>query len=201
MEGFEPRQAPQRVMSPGGMPVDIVPFGDIADENSNIRWPPSGEVEMDVTGFEEAHNSAIQVIVKENSEIQVPVASPPGLALLKLIAWSDRPADLRMKDAQDFAYILGSYEHVDSVTDRLYDVDGLMEGYNWELEAGCAHLLGLDTVAIAGEKTRAHIESVIARNFQDEQPNLLAEEMCMRLDEEYDDMLGRLKAFSNGFHS
>jgi len=64
--GFQERKSPQRVVSPTGMPVDIVPFGGIAGNNSNIRWPPSGDVEMDVAGFDEAHKSAIQVLLQQD---------------------------------------------------------------------------------------------------------------------------------------
>ena len=108
--GFKDGKSLQRVVSPAGMPVDIVPFGGIADKNSNIQWPPSGDVEMDVAGFQEAHQSAIQVLIQQDPPIQIPVASPQGLALLKIIAWDDRDHDLRAKDAKDLAYLLESYQ-------------------------------------------------------------------------------------------
>jgi len=121
------------------MPVDIVPFGAIADKNSNIQWPPSGEVEMDVAGFDEAHKSAIPVLIQQEPLIQIPVASPQGLALLKIIAWDDRDRDLRAKDAIDLAYLLESYQSVEQVVDRLYETDGLMERYDWDVDQGNVH--------------------------------------------------------------
>ncbi len=110
--GFAETQSPHRVVSPAGMPVDIVPFGGIADQNSNIQWPPSGDVEMDVAGFDDAHRSAIQVQIQQDPLIQIPVASPQALALLKIIAWDDRDQGLRPKDAKDLAYLLESYQDV-----------------------------------------------------------------------------------------
>jgi len=199
--GFTERRSPQRVVSPAGMPVDIVPFGGIADKNSNIQWPPSGDIEMDVAGFDEAHRSAIQVLIQQDPLIQIPVASPQGLALLKLIAWDDRDHDLRPKDAKDLAYLLESYQSVGEVTDRIYDIDGLMQRYDWDIDQGSAHLLGIDTLAIVGRDAKTKVSKILNANLQAEAPNYLVEEMSSRTGEDYDNKRRLLEAFSNGFHS
>ena len=199
--GFKDRQSPQRVVSPAGMPVDIAPFGGIADKNSNIQWPPSGDVEMDVAGFDEAHQSAIQVLIQQDPPIQIPVASPQGLALLKIIAWDDRDRDLRAKDAKDLAYLLESYQSVEKVIDRIYEIDGLMQRYDWDVDQGSAHLLGIDTLDITGHEAKIKVGKILNANLQVGAPNYLIEEMCSQIDEEYDNKRGLLEAFSNGFHS
>ena len=199
--GFKDRQSPQRVVSPAGMPVDIAPFGGIADKNSNIQWPPSGDVEMDVAGFDEAHQSAIQVLIQQDPPIQIPVASPQGLALLKIIAWDDRDHDLRAKDAKDLAYLLESYQSVEKVIDRIYEIDGLMQQYDWDVDQGSAHLLGIDTLDITGHEAKIKVGKILNANLQVGAPNYLIEEMCSQIDEEYDNKRGLLEAFSNGFHS
>ena len=199
--GFTERRSPQRVISPTGMPVDIVPFGGIADNNSNIRWPPSGDFEMDVAGFDEAHKSAIQVLIQQDPLIQIPVASPQGLALLKLIAWDDRDHDLRAKDAKDLAYLLESYQSVEKVVDRIYEIDGLMQRYDWDIDQGSAHLLGIDTSAIVGRDAKTKVSKILNANLQAEAPNYLVEEMSSRTGEDYDNKRRLLEAFSNGFHS
>ena len=199
--GFKERKSPQRVISPAGMPVDIVPFGGIADKNSNIRWPPPGEIEMDVTGFDEAHKSAIQVLIQQDPLVQISVASPQGLALLKLIAWDDRAHDLRAKDAKDLAYLLESYQCVENVIDRIYEIDGLMQQYDWDIDQGSAHLLGIDTLAIVGRDAKTKVSKILNANLQAETPNYLVEEMCSRIDDEYDAKLNQLGAFSSGFQN
>lgn len=45
----------RRLVSPFGIPVDIVPFGAIEDERAMIRWPPENVVEMHVLGFREVY--------------------------------------------------------------------------------------------------------------------------------------------------
>jgi predicted nucleotidyltransferase len=41
--GFSETRAQHRVLSPGNVQVDIVPFGPVEDEESNIAWPPDGD--------------------------------------------------------------------------------------------------------------------------------------------------------------
>ena len=199
--GFTKGKMPQRMMSADGIPIDLVPFGAVANDESNIHWPPSGEVEMDVTGFDDASNCADRVIIRRNPTIQIPVASTQGLTLLKLIAWSDRVANLRVKDALDLAYLIDNYERVEQVGRRIYDIDGLMAQYEWDNDLGSAHLLGVDTAAIAGPNAKARIVAIIDSNLQEETPNYLVEEMCTRLDDEYEKKLNLLSAFASGFKS
>jgi len=120
--GFKRSKQQQRLFGPGAMPIDLVPFGGVADDSSNIRWPPTGETVMDVTGFQDAYASSIQVTVRETPVLNIPIASPQGQVLLKLIAWSDRDADLRQKDAKDIAYLLMNYQIVGGVLERLYEL-------------------------------------------------------------------------------
>ena len=100
---------------------------------------------MDVTGFDEACTSAMQVTIREKPLLQIPIASPQGLVLLKLVSWADRNQNLRPKDAKDIAYLLETYQQVEQVQERLYDIDGLMQSYDWDIDLGSAHLLGIDT--------------------------------------------------------
>ncbi len=85
-----------------GLPweVDIVPFGDIAEDHI-ITWPPEHDFQMSVLGFPEALESALQVQISQSPDVVTPVASPAGICLLKLIAWLDRVIEKRGKDASD----------------------------------------------------------------------------------------------------
>jgi len=78
--------------------IDLIPFGDIQD-GSTLSWPPENDVVMNVAGFSDALESAIQV--QTDTDLAIPVASLPGLIVLKLFAWVDRKHERR--DAPDFA--------------------------------------------------------------------------------------------------
>lgn len=88
------------------IPVDLIPFGGVTDHNRTIKWPPSRDIVMNVAGFEEALASSVSMQLEDS--LTVRVASLPGLALLKLIAWSDRSRETN-KDAADLFRLLTTY--------------------------------------------------------------------------------------------
>jgi predicted nucleotidyltransferase len=115
---FEPDRTIQRVLyqhSAGiSVRVDLIPFGGV-QEGSQISWPPDNDFVMNVAGFKEALESAIQVQV--DSDLVVPVTSLPGLIILKLFAWAHRKHEKR--DAPDILKILTDYADAGN-EDRLY---------------------------------------------------------------------------------
>ncbi len=119
---FEQRSEAHRLYyrAPGRgelMWLDIVPFGGVESDAGNaghsgnaatkeIAWPPDHAIRMNVAGFAEALTAAITVRVA--TDLAVPVASLPGQAMLKIVAWRDRHASDR-KDATDLLFLLGHY--------------------------------------------------------------------------------------------
>ncbi len=196
---FQITKSEHKLIDPNSVPVDIVPFGPLEDKSSNIQWPPKGDIEMNVLGFKEAHDNSIKVIIQHEPKIEIPVATSQGLALLKIIAWSDRDAGLRKKDALDLSYLLENYEMINAVMDRVYDMDNLMEQYDWELTLASAHLLGIDSAFISEEATQLKIKEILEQNLNETSINHLVEEMCRQIDEEYEKNFNLLKAFSDGF--
>ncbi len=188
------------MISPVGIPVDLIPFGAIEDKHSCIQWPPKGDNEMNMLGFQEAHEHAVKVIIQMEPLIEVPVATSQGLALLKVIAWSDRNAGLRKKDAGDLAYLLETYELIDGVSGRLYEME-LMERYEWDATIAGARLLGFDAALITQEETKKQISNILENNLSKEPPNFLVEEMCEEIEnEDYEKKFNLLKAFASGFN-
>lgn len=83
--------------------VDLLPFGEIEEkftENFNER-----SIDLHVLGFSEVLNKSTSVQIEEKS-IQIP--SLPGMIILKLIAWSDRPEE-RDSDLFDILRIIEHY--------------------------------------------------------------------------------------------
>jgi len=154
--GFKTTRAYHRLISPLDAVIDIVPFGEIEDKQATIAWPPTGETEMHVLGFQEACDNAEWVRIRDDPVLDVPVAGPAGMALLKIIAWIDRVRDSRRKDALDIAYLLSTYELVPAVRDALYEADNteIMENYDWDIAQASAFLLGQHVKHIARTNTR-----------------------------------------------
>jgi predicted nucleotidyltransferase len=133
--------------------VDIVPFGGVADDAGNIKWPPDGVVEMSVMGFEEAfEHSMIVQMGDASSSFTMRVASPASMSFLKLISWLEREPFIRKKDAQDIRYLMKSYSKIPLVFDRIYD-EGDMELQDWDEERASAKILGRDAAKLVKKVT------------------------------------------------
>lgn len=154
--------------------IDIVPFGEIAHSildnknHSEIAWPPNEDFIMSVMGFNEAFENAITVTILESHDLQkslqIKVASPAGMLILKLISWFERGSDIRKKDATDIYYLIKHYAKIPEVTDALYD-RGFMEAQNYEELAASAMKLAQDAKLIASADTVAFINQQL---FADE---------------------------------
>ena len=141
--------------------VDIVPFGGVADDVGNIKWPPDEFVEMSVMGFEEAFEHSIVVRMGDaSSSFTMHVASPAGMSFLKLISWLEREPIIRRKDAQDIRYLMKSYSKIPLVFDRIYD-EGDMESQDWDEESASAKILGRDAAKLVKKPTFDFLEAAL----------------------------------------
>lgn len=149
-----------------GLPweIDIVPFGKIADENNRIHWPPEQDFVMTVHGFPEAFEHALDVQICEEPDIVVPVASPAGMCLLKLVSWLDREVELRAKDATDFSYLIQTYSKIPEISDALYK-EGYMEAQRWDESKASAMKLGKDVAVIASPETKEFLKDELFSNL------------------------------------
>lgn len=138
--------------------IDIVPFGGIQDAEANITWPPENERIMSVLGFREAHEHAIKAKIQAEPEVSIPVASPAGISLLKLVAWLDRRADIRPKDATDLRYLMETYTKIPEIFDAVYE-ENCMEAQDWDEIRASAMKLGRDVAAIARAETMDYLAS------------------------------------------
>lgn len=187
------------LIAPNNLPIDIIPFGDLADQDANVQWPPSGDIIMNVLGFQEALNNANTVRLSDMPILDIPVASPEGMTILKLIAWTDRAADLRKKDAKDIAYLLTTYENIPAVSDQLYREATLMELYGWDITLASAHQLGINVKQITLPQTNV----VIANLLTNQHPRLKLERLINEMSENAAHQYARnealISAFSAGF--
>jgi predicted nucleotidyltransferase len=159
--GFQPHpHKQQQLLHEEGAMIDLVPFGNLEQSSGLIVWPPDFAIEMSTVGFREAYASSIDVRLDEG--LVVKVASLTGLALLKLIAWSDRQYE---RDAQDFALIMRHYLDAGN-QDRLYGERGdcldLLNDEDFDYDRAGARVLGRDIGRTLSEESRAVIEQVVS---------------------------------------
>ena len=197
-EGFKATKAAHRFFCPNNTQLDIVPFGAIEDNKANIQWPPNGEIEMNVLGFKEALDHAFLIEITSEPAVNIPVASPQGLMILKLIAWNDRDRTMRERDALDIAYLLNNYDADKLVVERLYE-ENIIGQYDYDVILASAHLLGNDSAAIASDATKRKVKAIINNSASSIDENILVIGMCTRVETEYEKNLELLNAFAKGF--
>jgi predicted nucleotidyltransferase len=128
------------------MEVDLIPFGGVELPNGTIAWPPAGDTVMGVLGFQEALASSISVLLPLGQ--QVAVVSLPMLAVLKVLAWSERRTREPGKDASDIMLILGKYLDAGQA-ERLYsEADHLLSAANFDYERAGSWLVGKDALTL-----------------------------------------------------
>jgi predicted nucleotidyltransferase len=137
------------------IPVDIVPFGDGVG-GIRFRWPGDPDVEMNVAGYIDAANAALEVNIAGS---KVRVLSAAGLALLKVFAWKDRHAQTR-KDASDLLVLIRHYPAIGNEP-RMYDEARLMDEVDFNYERAGARLLGRDVRDICEEGTRQALVALL----------------------------------------
>ena len=86
-KGFESNSGTEYRLSHSAGPVDLITFGGVENKHSTVSWPPSRELEMNVLGFQDALTHCELVRVKEEPVVDVPVATPSALSIMKTIAW------------------------------------------------------------------------------------------------------------------
>ncbi|MCB0743492.1 nucleotidyl transferase AbiEii/AbiGii toxin family protein [Galbibacter orientalis] len=102
--GFNKVEAPWTLYNDKfNVAIDLLPFGEI-EENFTINFNER-YTDLHVLGFSEVLQNPETVHIEEKS-VQIP--SLPGMVILKLIAWSDRPEE-RDSDLYDILRIIEYY--------------------------------------------------------------------------------------------
>jgi predicted nucleotidyltransferase len=138
--------------------MDIVPFGAIESPPLSIVWPLDPETTLNVAGFADALRASVRVRIGD--DLVVPVASVPGLTVLKLFAWQDRGAD-NSKDAQDLLLLFRCYEGPIN-EDRLFtDAFPVLELCGYQHKAAGHYLLGMDVATIVESDTGSGLMTIL----------------------------------------
>ena len=137
--------------------IDIIPFGKLETADRTIAWPPDADVVMNVAAFSDAFKSSVNVQVR--SDLFIPVASLPGLTVLKLFAWLDRHEE---RDVQDISRLMETYTDAGNV-DRLYNEEGdELERVNFDTILAGSYLLGKDAQRITDESVRTRLSVALS---------------------------------------
>ena len=173
---FTITQSGQRLLYKHDLPVDIVPFGPLEHANKEISWPPDHSVRMNVLGFEDAYRNAQTVRLRAEPTLDIPFATPAGLAVLKIIAWHDRSPQ-GSKDAGDLAFLMRNYLDAGN-QERLADEHpDLLDDEDFDYEQASARLLGRDMAKVMSPETGKVVLEILDRQTDNPKRYRLVEDM------------------------
>jgi predicted nucleotidyltransferase len=190
----------QRVIYQNQIRVDIVPFGAIEDDKGRIAWPPDREFVMNTLGFDEAYRDTITVRLA--ADIEISVSSLAGLALMKLIAWSDRRHAYH-KDALDLGFLMSNCLDAGN-QERIYGEEGdntdlLSEDFDYDLAS--ARMLGRDVGRLLTERSYAAVTAILDAQTGEQNEYPLVEAMIRNGENfhgDFDKALRMLETFKHG---
>lgn len=186
---------------PYEMKIDLVPYGEIESPAGEIAFPPDEDFVMNTSGFAEAFESSLNL--KINDDLTIKVVSLAGLALLKFIAYNDRPQE-RRRDLQDIFFIAENYLEADNEK-RLFDENAtdadLLRDEDFDYRTCGARLLGRDIVPILNEQTQKIVLKILSDNEEGGKLQNFADVIyrsSLQDDERYDAILELLRQLKRG---
>jgi predicted nucleotidyltransferase len=184
----------------GTILIDILPFGPITDEDKKISWPPEHELIMSMVGFEEAYEHSVTVRLGSDPELDIKLASLPGLAIMKLISWKEKYPN-RKRDADDLLLIMNKYEEAGN-SERLYEEDlPLLQEEGFDTKLGGIRLLGRDMARISNPATFRIIKGILDAETEEMGQYKLITDMIRETgisDTRFDEILLQLEKLKQG---
>jgi predicted nucleotidyltransferase len=105
IEGFSPYKGNVFVLVwKGFIQVDLLPFGEIEDKNASVTVEGSGLTSLNMPGFKEIYDDGLPEVELEETH-KFKFCTLPGIVILKLMAWQDRP-EIRRDDIKDVSNVL-----------------------------------------------------------------------------------------------
>lgn len=159
----DPKQQQRIRLGDDGI-LDLVPFGGIESGDRLIRWPPERDFVMSVIGFREAHADAVEVTLKG---LTVPVVSPVGLMMLKLVAWNERHLAKPGRDAADLAYVLRHYSNILTEAALLGEHYDVVEACGYDIDLAASRVLGRQIAVLAQVDARAYLSDLLENKLRE----------------------------------
>ncbi len=159
--------------------VDLIPFGDLEREGV-VTVKGTGFTRMNVEGVREVFEEASEEIQIDDNK-QFKVCTLPGIVILKLIAWDDRP-EVRGNDIDDIADILRHYFRFNSeaIWEKHFDLFVNDAG----LDEIASQFLGreIGKILFKSSKLKDRIINILERGISDIKSNGLDELLAKKLD-------------------
>ena len=198
-EGFQPYKGNEYVLIwKENLEVDLLPFGAIDDGDTKFTSNGLGLTSISLQGFTEIYNDGLPTLDLEGKH-QFKFCTLPGIVLLKLIAWDDRP-ESRRDDIKDISDILNHFFDMNDneIFENHHD---LFEKEEASLKHIAARVMGREMSKIAkkNELLFSRIVGILDSNTLVSQNSDMAKIMVEYYDNTIDDNVQLLKHLRQGF--
>ena len=174
--------------------IDLLPFGEIEEQNT-IQFSER-YTDLHVLGFKEVLEQAIPFEI-EDKIVNIPPF--PGMVILKLVAWSDRPEE-RTDDLPDILRIIEHYFDIEFDDIVEFHNDTFPDEEKIDKLIVAAEVLGRKAqIYLDKSKTLSNrIHEVINSNLKQESRSKIAKEWASKKGWEIKYSFSILKAFQKG---
>ena len=156
LPGWQPdSRLEHRWHATGNVVVDFIPIGGAVPGDTEIVWPRTGS-RMSLAGLQLAFDKAEQFEL--TSDDRIGVAPPAVIAILKTVAYLDRPHE-RERDLEDLTHLLDEY--LPENDDRRFSDD--VVDLQLDYEDVSAFRLGRDIANMAGAPELRAVSGFVAR--------------------------------------
>ncbi len=201
IEHFQPSKGNNFVLLwQGRMQVDLLPFGNIEDDNAKVSLEGTGLTSLNMPGFREIYDSGLPEVELEG-EHRFKFCTLPGIVILKLIAWEDRP-EIRGGDIKDIMTILSHF--FEMYTDEIYKHHSDLFGNDdFTLYLIASRVMGreMKKIAIRNKKLYSRLSNLLDKNTMDVNTSEIAKIMANLTNTTVEESLRPLLEIRQGFQS
>lgn len=196
-EDFHPTKENAFVLIKNNTEVDLMPFGAIEDEQSRVTVQGTGYTTMRVPGFKEVYKSDLPEMDLDGDHT-FKFSTLPGIVMLKLLAWDDRP-EARRDDIRDISDILNHF--FDMYDNEIWENHNDLFNEEADLKMIAARVMGREIKKIAAnnEKLYTRIADILEVNTANVANSRMAAIMIEYFDNTMKDNVELLKQLKLGF--
>lgn len=190
------------LIAPDGTQVDILPFGEIEDDGS-VTVNGQGMTSIRVDGLIDVYNNGIEDVEFETGH-SFKVATLPAIALLKFIAYDDRP-EHRQKDATDISNLVVHFFTLNDEMIYQHHNDLFDETKNIVFESIGPIVLGREMrkIASSNEGLVIRLNNILEKHIQKEENSAFVRLMVNPLNDDstIESVVKALKDIYKGFNN
>lgn len=176
--------------------IDILPFG-LEDEQSRDSFIEA-KIDLHLLGFKEVLKESEQVYIEERIANIPPL---PGMIILKLIAWNDRP-EYRENDLADILKIMQNYYDIkfNEIVEHHYDTFPKDESIEIDQLLIGAVVIGRKAKMFLhkSDELSERIHQILEQNLENPHESLIAKDWARKTERDIEYTFSVLKAFQRG---